>query len=170
MMAPLVSHGRGGRVGGKPHNDCGDERGRRRGGVRDTGVRAMRDQFPMSYWRERDDTATFPHEFFEFAADQGWLGLVLPEEFGGSGLGIAEAATLLESIARAGGGLSATSAIHMNVFGVNVVVKHGSDAQRKAYLPQVARGQIKVAFGVTEPDAGLDTTSIRTTARRAGDG
>lgn len=146
-----------------------DERRQSRAEFSGTVVRAMQDKFPMSYWRERDDSATFPHEFFRFAADQGWLGLVLPEEHGGSGLGIGEAATFLEAIARSGGGLSATSAIHMNVFGVNVVVKHGSDDQRRAYLPQVAKGEMKVAFGVTEPDAGLDTTSIRTTAKRSGD-
>jgi acyl-CoA dehydrogenase len=125
-------------------------------------------KFPLSYWRAADEAEQFPHEFFDFAAAQGWIGIAIPEEYGGAGLGISEAAVMLEAIARVGG-LSATSAIHLNVFGVNVVVKNGSDAMRRAVLPEVAAGRMKVAFGVTEPDAGLDTSAITTRAVRDGD-
>ncbi len=135
----------------------------------DVVYRSLTDRFPLPYWRDLDATGKFPHEFFDFAADQGWLGIVIPEAYGGSGRGISEAAVVLEAVARSGAGLSGTSAIHMNVFGVNVVVKHGSDEMKQEVLPKVADGRMKVAFGVTEPDAGLDTTSITTSARRQGD-
>ncbi|MET7395140.1 acyl-CoA dehydrogenase family protein [Dactylosporangium sp. NPDC005572] len=124
-------------------------------------------KFPLEYWREADRTATFPHEFFAFAAAQGWLGLAMPTEFGGSGLGISEAVMMMEAIAR-GGGLSAASAVHMNVFGTNVVVKHGSPQMRQENLPDIVAGRMRVAFGVSEPDSGLDTTSLRTRAVRRG--
>jgi acyl-CoA dehydrogenase len=130
-------------------------------------VRQGMKRFPMTYWREHDASAEFPHEFFDFAAAQGWLGVAMPTEFGGSGLGISEASVVLEAIAQVGA-LSATSAVHMNIFGTNVVVKHGSDEMRKEFLPEVAAGRIKVAFGVTEPDAGLDTTRIKTRAEKVG--
>ncbi|MDT3444698.1 MULTISPECIES: acyl-CoA dehydrogenase family protein [unclassified Pseudofrankia] len=126
-------------------------------------------KFGLDYWHECDETATFPHQFFEFAAAQGWLGVAMPEEYGGAGLGISEAAVMLEGIAKVGG-LTASSAIHMNVFGTNVVVKHGSDQMRREVLPEVSSGRMKVAFGVTEPNVGLDTTRLKTKAvRRGGD-
>jgi acyl-CoA dehydrogenase len=118
-------------------------------------------KFPRGYWREHDRLGEFPHEFFDFAAQQGWLGLVMPVEYGGAGLGISCGIVLLEGVARVGG-LSATSAIHMNVFGLNVVAKHGHDEMRAAIIPEVIAGRRKVAFAVTEPDSGLDTSSIRT--------
>ncbi|WCT06074.1 acyl-CoA/acyl-ACP dehydrogenase (plasmid) [Rhodococcus qingshengii] len=124
-------------------------------------------KFPLDYWREVDKRAQFPDEFFQFAAAQGWLGLAMPTEFGGSGLGISEAAVMMEAIAR-GGGLSAASAVHMNVFGTNVVVKHGSPEIKKENLPEIIGGQMRVAFGVSESDSGLDTTSLRTRAVRHG--
>lgn len=131
----------------------------------DAGMRS----FPAEYWRERDATATFPHEFFSFAAKHDWLGIAMPAEYGGAGLGIGEAAVMLEAVARSGAALTATSAIHMNVFGTNVVVKHGTPEQKQRILPQVIAGDMKVAFGVTEPDAGLDTSAIATRAVRDGD-
>lgn len=124
-------------------------------------------KFPLEYWREVDKAGEFPHDFFAFAASQGWLGIAMPGEFGGAGLGISEAVMMMEGIAR-GGGLSAASAVHMNVFGTNVVVKHGSEEMRKANLPDVVAGRMRVAFGVSEPDSGLDTTSLRTRAVRNG--
>jgi acyl-CoA dehydrogenase len=125
-------------------------------------------KFPLDYWLERDQTATFPHEFFEFAAAQGWLGIAFPEEYAGAGLGISEAVVMLSEVSRVGG-TTAASAIHMNVFGTNVVVKHGTDEMRREILPAVATGAMKVAFGVTEPNTGLDTTNLKTKAVRRGD-
>jgi acyl-CoA dehydrogenase len=125
-------------------------------------------KFPLEYWLERDESSTFPTEFFDFAAAQGWLGIAFPEEYGGAGLGISEAVVMLEGVSRVGG-LTAASAIHMNVFGTNVVVHHGSDEMRQEVLPQVAAGNMKVAFGVTEPNVGLDTTNLKTRAVRRGD-
>lgn len=120
-------------------------------------------KFPLDYWRERDSSGMFPHEFFDFAAAQGWLGIAMPAEYGGAGLGISEAVMMMEAIAR-GGALTAASSVHMNVFGTNVVVKHGSDEMKKANLPEIIGGRMKVAFGVSEPDSGLDTRSLRTRA------
>lgn len=126
-------------------------------------------RFDLDYWRETDKSAQFPEEFFAFAAAQGWLGLAMPAEYGGSGMGISEAVMMMEAIAR-GGGLSAASAVHMNVFGTNVVAKHGSEEMKRENLPAVIEGRMRVAFGVSEPDSGLDTTSLRTRAvRRGGD-
>lgn len=126
-------------------------------------------RFPLEYWLECDSSGTFPDEFFAFAAEHDWLGIAMPTEYGGSGLGISEAVVMLEAVARCGGGQTAASAIHMNIFGTNVVVKHGSDELRRRIVPPVLGGEMKVAFGVTEPDAGLDTTKIRTRAERDGD-
>lgn len=125
-------------------------------------------RWPLEYWHERDETATFPHDFVEFAAEQGWLGVAMPEQYGGSGLGISEAAVMLEGVAKVGG-LTAASAIHMNVFGTNVVVKHGSEELKNEIVPEVVAGRTKVAFGVTEPNTGLDTTSLTTRAVKRGD-
>lgn len=125
-------------------------------------------KFSLGYWREIDKAHEFPHEFFQFAAAQGWLGVAMPAQYGGAGLGISEAVMMMEAIARAGA-LSAASAVHMNVFGTNVVVKHGSEEMKAQYLPEIVAGRMKVAFGVSEPDNGLDTTSLKTWARRDGD-
>jgi acyl-CoA dehydrogenase len=124
-------------------------------------------KYPLDYWRALDKAGEFPNDFFKFAAAQGWLGIAMPSQYGGAGLGISEAVMMMEGVAR-GGGLSAASAIHMNVFGTNVVVKHGSDEMRDAYLPDIVEGRMRVAFGVSEPDSGLDTTSLRTRAVRKG--
>jgi acyl-CoA dehydrogenase len=126
-------------------------------------------RFPLDYWREVDRRATFPDEFVSFAAAQGWLGVAMPAEFGGAGLGVSAAVVMMEAVSR-GGGMTGASAIHMNVFGTNVVVKNGSPEMKRQYLPDVIAGKLKVAFGVTEPESGLDTTSLRTRAvRRGGD-
>jgi acyl-CoA dehydrogenase len=124
--------------------------------------------FDEAYWAERDTTGTFPEEFRQAIAKGGWLGIAMPEEVGGAGLGITEAAIMMEKVANSPGAMSAASSIHMNIFGPHVIVAHGTDEQRKAWLPSIICDDIRVCFGVTEPDAGLDTTHIKTAARRDG--
>ncbi|AVV45640.1 acyl-CoA/acyl-ACP dehydrogenase [Streptomyces sp. ID05-04B] len=125
--------------------------------------------FDDRYWMEKDRDHAFPEEFYAVVADGGWLGITIPEEYGGHGLGITEATLLLEEVARSGGGMNAASAIHMSIFGMHPVVVHGSEELKRRTLPRIARGDLHVCFGVTEPGAGLDTTSITTYARRDGD-
>ncbi|MFJ9176051.1 acyl-CoA dehydrogenase family protein [Streptomyces sp. NPDC102360] len=125
--------------------------------------------FDDAYWSAKDQQHEFPEEFYAAVAGGGWLGLTIPEEYGGHGLGITEATLLLEEVARSGGGMNAASAIHLNIFGMHPVVVHGSDELKRRTLPRVATGDLHVCFGVTEPEAGLDTTRITTFARREGD-
>ncbi len=125
--------------------------------------------FDDDYWLEHDRTGEFPGELFDAMARNGWLGIAIPEEYGGSGLGIAEAAVMMQALAESGGGASAASAIHMNIFGLNPVVVYGTDAQKKRMLPPLVRGEQKACFGVTEPTTGLDTTNLKTRAERKGD-
>jgi acyl-CoA dehydrogenase len=133
------------------------------------GVRAVCKDFDDAYWRACDAEHRFPWDFYRAMADGGWLGMSLAEEYGGGGQGITEASILLEEVAASGAAMNGASAIHLAVFGMNPVVKHGSREMREAYLPRVASGDLHVAFGVTEPDAGTDTTSITTRARLDGD-
>jgi acyl-CoA dehydrogenase len=133
------------------------------------GVRAVCKDFDDAYWRACDAEHRFPWDFYRAMADGGWLGIALAEEYGGGGQGITEASIVLEEVAASGAAMNGASAIHLAVFGMNPVAKHGSRAMREAYLPRVASGELHVAFGVTEPDAGTDTTSITTRARRDGD-
>jgi acyl-CoA dehydrogenase len=133
-------------------------------------VRRLARSFSPEYWRDKDDQAEFPNEFFNAMAKDGWLGVAMPEAYGGAGLGITEAAIVLQEIAASGAALSGTSAIHMNIFGVNPIVKHGTTAQKMNDLPKIVAGQLKVAFGVTEPNAGLETTRITTRAERSNGG
>ncbi|HYM30520.1 MAG TPA: acyl-CoA dehydrogenase family protein [Candidatus Cybelea sp.] len=132
-------------------------------------VAAICRRFGLDYWRERDKTHTFPHDFVKAFADAGWLGIAMPEDVGGAGLGITEAATMMQAIAESGAGFSGASALHMNIFGLNPVVKHGSDEQRRRMLPPLIQGRERACFAVTEPDAGLDTLSLKTRAVRNGD-
>ena len=132
--------------------------------IRD-GVRRVCSKFDDVYWRERDDTHEFPWDFYEALADGGWIGVAIPEEFGGAGRGITEASIVLEEVAASGAAMNGCSAIHLSIFGMNPVVKHGTEEMKRTYLPRVASGELHVAFGVTEPDAGIDTTNIRTFAR-----
>jgi acyl-CoA dehydrogenase len=125
--------------------------------------------FGDEYWLETDQSGKFPHEFRKAIAAGGWLGICMPEDVGGSNLGITEALIMMEAVANTAGGQTAASAIHLNIFGPNVLVKYGSDQQRKEFLPPIIAGDLMTSFGVTEPDAGLDTTSIKTFARRDGD-
>ncbi|MEW1642798.1 acyl-CoA dehydrogenase family protein [Streptomyces sp. NPDC091219] len=121
------------------------------------------------YWMAKDQAHEFPTEFYDTVAGGGWLGITIPEEYGGHGLGITEASLLLEEVARSGGGMNAASAIHLSIFGMHPVVVHGSEELKRRTLPRVADGDLHVCFGVTEPGAGLDTASITTYARRDGD-
>ncbi len=126
-------------------------------------------KFDDQYWLEHDRDHEFPTEFYRAIASGGWLGITIPEEYGGHGLGITEATLLAEEVSRSGGGMNAASSIHMSIFGMQPVVVHGSDELKRRTLPRVAAGELHVCFGVTEPGAGLDTSRITTSARRDGD-
>lgn len=125
--------------------------------------------FDDDYWLETDQSGEYPHAFRKAIAAGGWLGICMPEEVGGSNLGVTEATVMMEAVANTAGGQTAASAIHLNIFGPNVLVKYGTDEQRQEFLPPIISGELMTSFGVTEPDAGLDTTSIKTFARRDGD-
>lgn len=126
-------------------------------------------RFPDSYWLERDREARFPEEFYRAIAEANWLGIAMPEEYGGAGLGITEAAVLMQAIAESGAAMSGASAIHINIFGLHPVVVHGTQAQKARMLPPLIGGRDKACFGVTEPNAGLNTTEITTRAEKRGD-
>src|SRR5215472_2983414 len=126
-------------------------------------------RFGDDYWLTKDEQGGFPHEFHQAMAEAGWLGIAMPEAFGGSGLGITEAAVLMQAVAESGAGFSGASAIHMNIFGLHPVVVFGTDEQKRRFLPPLIAGNEKTCFAVTEPDAGLDTTRLKTRAVRDGD-
>lgn len=136
--------------------------------IRDA-VSALCADFPLDYWLARDRSGEFPHDFHAAFAKAGWLGIAMPTKFGGSGLGILEAACMLETITASGAGMSGASALHMNIWGLNPVVVFGSDEQRERWLPPLIRGEHKACFGVTEPDAGLNTLRLKTRAVRRQD-
>ena len=136
--------------------------------IRDA-IRALCDRFDDTYWAEKDRCHEFPHEFAKAVADDGWLGIAMPVEFGGSGLGITEAAIMMQEIGHSAGAFAACSTVHINIFGLHAIVKHGSSRQRTAWLPSIIDGSSRACFGVTEPDAGLDTSKIKTCAVRDGD-
>jgi len=125
--------------------------------------------FDDDYWTRKDKEGGFPEDFYAAMAGAGWLGVAMPAEYGGAGLGILEAALMMETVAASGAGMSGASAIHMNVFGLHPVVVHGSDAQRARWLPPIISGEQKACFGVTEPNTGLNTLKLRTLAVRQGD-
>ena len=133
------------------------------------GVRRVCKDFPDAYWRDLDDRHEFPWEFYEALATGGWIGIAIPEAYGGGGLGITEASIVLEEVAASGAAMNGCSAIHLSIFGMNPIVRFGSEEMRTTYLPRVAAGELHVAFGVTEPDAGTDTTGITTRAVHDGD-
>jgi len=126
--------------------------------------------FGDDYWLKKDAEGGFPEEFYQAMAEGGWLGVSFPEEVGGSGLGIADAAVMMKSIAGSSGAMSAASAIHMNVFGPKAVAIFGTDDQKQRFLPPIIAGEKKSAFGVTEPNSGLDTGSLTTKAERTDTG
>ena len=126
-------------------------------------------RFGDVYWLKKDNEGGFPHEFHQAMAEAGWLGVAMPEEYGGSGLGITEAALVMQAVAQSGAGFSGASAVHMNIFGLHPVVVFGSDEQKRRFLPPLIAGKEKACFAVTEPDVGLDTTHLKTRAVRDGD-
>src|ERR1700744_1364956 len=123
-------------------------------------------RFGDDYWSNADDQARFPEEFYRAMADAGFLGICMPTELGGAGLGVTEAAIMMHTVAKGGGGYAAASSIHLNIFGPHAIVKHGTEAQKRRFLPPLVAGAEK-AFPAPEPNAGLDTTSIETFARAA---
>jgi acyl-CoA dehydrogenase len=132
-------------------------------------IRELCQDFDDSYWRRHDDAHEFPWDFYKAMAEAGWIGIAIPEEYGGGGGGITEASVVLEEVAASGAAMNGATTIHISIFGMNPVIKHGSEKMKRKYLPRVASGELHVAFGVTEPDAGLDTPSITTRAVRQGD-
>ncbi|HET7410600.1 MAG TPA: acyl-CoA dehydrogenase family protein [Paracoccaceae bacterium] len=131
------------------------------------GLGAVLARFDDAYWLARDRDGRFPEEFVAAMAEGGWLGIALPEAHGGAGLGVTEAALMMLEVARTGG-MSAASAIHMNVFGPQTIVKHGTPEQQARWLPGIVAGQTRMCFSVTEPNTGLDTTNLKTRAVRRG--
>jgi acyl-CoA dehydrogenase len=126
-------------------------------------------RFPDDYWLKKDKAGGFPHDFHTAFAKDGWLGIAMPPQYGGAGLGITEAALMMQTVAESGAGLSGASALHMNIFGLHPVVKFGTDEQKARMLPPLIAGEDKACFAVTEPNAGLDTLNLATKAERDGD-
>ncbi len=126
--------------------------------------------FDADYWLQCDDQHRFPQEFVDAVCDAGWFGIAMPEVYGGSGLGITEASIMMQAVAESGAGFSGASAIHLNLFGLNPVVVFGTDEQKRRMLPPLIKGEESACFGVTEPNAGLDTTNLQVRAERSGDG
>lgn len=136
--------------------------------IRDT-IAKICSEFGDDYWLERDQQGGFPEDFYQALASRGWLGICTPEAYGGSGLGITEAAIMMQAISEAGGGMSAASSIHINMFGLNPVVVFGTEEQKQRMLRPMVEGREKTCFGVTEPNVGLNTTQLKTRAVRDGD-
>ncbi|MFP6756847.1 MAG: acyl-CoA dehydrogenase family protein [Alphaproteobacteria bacterium] len=126
--------------------------------------------FDETYWLDCDREARFPHDFAAAIAADGWLGIAMPEAYGGAGLGVTEAALMMHTIAASGAAMAGCSSVHMNIFGANPIVVFGTEAQKQRFLPPLIAGDERACFAVTEPDAGLDTTRIITRAVRDGNG
>jgi len=136
--------------------------------IRDSIERICRD-FDDAYWLKKDREGGFPFDFFDAMAANGWLGICIPEAYGGSGLGVTEAAIMAQAIAESGAGMSGASAVHINIFGLNPVVVFGNESQKRRMLPPMAAGKVKACFAVTEPNTGLNTTQLKLRAARKGD-
>ncbi len=135
-------------------------------GIRE-GIKALCLKFPNEYWREKDRTRAYPTEFVKSLSDHGYLGCLIPEEYGGSGLSLRAAVVILEEVHYSGGN---GAACHAQMYIMGTLLRHGSDEQKKRYLPGIADGSLRLqAFGVTEPSSGTDTLALKTTARKAGD-
>jgi len=130
------------------------------------GVRAVVSRFDDEYWLARDEDGKFPHEFHRAMAEAGWLGITMPEEYGGSGLGVTEAAIMMHEVASHGGGMAAASTVHINLFGPHPIVVKATPEQKARWVPRLVSGQDQCCFGFTEPDAGLNTTRIKTFAEK----
>ena len=129
-------------------------------------VRSMMTQFDDRYWMAHDDSHEFPWEFYNAVAAAGWLGITIPEEYGGGGLGVTEARIVEQEISASGGGMGACSAVHIGIFGFDPIIRHGSEDLKRRFLPRVPSGDLHTSFAVTEPDAGTDTASISTFATK----
>src|SRR3954462_10010363 len=130
-------------------------------------LRALCGQYDNAYWQKVDEARGYPEEFVKALTDAGWLAALIPEEFGGSGLSLAEASVIMEEINRSGGN---SGACHGQMYNMNTLLRHGSDAQKQEYLPKIATGDLRLqSMGVTEPGAGTDTTKIKTVAVKKGD-
>jgi acyl-CoA dehydrogenase len=134
-----------------------------------TAVEAICQNFPDEYWLQKDRDGDFPMDFYRAMAGAGWLGIAMPQAYGGAGLGILEACLMMETVAGSGAGMSGASAIHMNVFGLHPVVVFGSEEQKQRWLPPIIQGQVQACFGVTEPNTGLNTLKLKTFAERRGE-
>lgn len=134
------------------------------------GVAAVAKRFDDEYWLARDDDGKFPFEFHKAMADAGWLGITMPQEYGGAGLGVTEAAIMMNELASHGGGMAAVSTLHINLFGPHPIVVFGTPEQRQRWIPRLISGQDQCCFGITEPDAGLNTTAIKTFAEKVDGG
>jgi acyl-CoA dehydrogenase len=130
-------------------------------------VKRICDNFGDDYWRAHDDRGEFPKEFHRAIAEGGWLGIAMPEEYGGAALGVTEAAIMMHTIAGSAGAMAAASSVHINIFGPHPIVVHGTADQKRRWLPPLIKGEMRACFGVTEPDAGLDTGRLKTRAEKA---
>ena len=130
------------------------------------GVRSVVTRFGDDYWLDHDESGDFPKEFHRAMADAGWLGITMPVEYGGSGLGVTEAALMMRETASHGGAMAAASSVHINLFGPHPIVVHGTPEQKAAWIPPLVAGKDQCCFGFTEPDAGLNTTRIKTFAEK----
>lgn len=135
-----------------------------------TAVERMCAPFDADYWRRLDDEGEFPEAFVRAFVDGGWMGTAMPVELGGSGLGLAQACVVMQTVAASGAGFSGASAVHLNIFGPMPIAKFGAEAQRREVIPRLIRGEDRMCFGVTEPDSGLDTARLKTRAERSGNG
>ena len=134
------------------------------------GVQKVCSNYGDDYWLKADETGQFPEDFVADMAAGGWLGVAMPESVGGAGLGLTEAAIVMQTVAQSGAAFTGASSIHLNIFGPMPLVKFGSDAQRQKALPRLIAGEDKMCFAVTEPNSGLDTSSLETKAERTNDG
>ena len=137
--------------------------------IRDTTLK-LASEFSDDYWLEKDKVGGFPEDFSSKFADDGWLGIAMPEKYGGAGLGITEASLMMQAVAESGAGMSGASALHMNIFGLKPVEIFGNEEQRQRFLPPLIKGKEKACFAVTEPNTGLDTTKLKTKATPDGNG
>jgi acyl-CoA dehydrogenase len=137
--------------------------------IRDTILKVASD-FDDDYWLEKDNNGGFPEDFYNAFAEAGWLGIAMPEKYGGAGLGITEASLMMQAVAESGAGMSGASALHMNIFGLKPVEIFGNEEQRERFLPPLIQGKEKACFAVTEPNVGLDTTKLKTKATPDGNG
>ncbi|MDQ6523425.1 acyl-CoA dehydrogenase family protein [Nocardioides sp. LHD-245] len=134
------------------------------------GMRDLCARFPDEYWAARDELHEFPWDFYRAVTDAGWLGLTIPEEYGGGGLGVTEAAIVEREISASGAGMGGCSSVHIGIFGFEPILRHGSEDLKQRFLPRVPKGDLQISFAVTEPDAGTDTTNLSTFARKVDGG